>query len=82
MQALAFLATKIRTAGEPTNDQPRKKRKKGKKAKKNKDGAGVTMVSFGNILNINKFKQNDKFTIGFRCRNLAQLNVYIGLFEF
>ena len=44
---------------------PRKKKKK-RKANKKKESA--TMNSFGSVLNISKFKQADKFLIGYRCR--------------
>ena len=40
----------------------------GKRKKKSKDKSSVTMTSFGNGLCISKFKGNENFVIGFRCR--------------
>ena len=49
----------------PKDDEPEGAKKK---KKKGKEKSSVTMTSFGNRLCINKFKGNENFVIGFRCR--------------
>lgn len=39
-----------------------------KKKKKKKDKGNATHVSFGSALNISSFKNNDKFSLAWRCR--------------
>ena len=53
---------------EPPKDDDQEGAGAKRKKKKNKDKSSVTMNSFGNGLCINKFKGNENFVIGFRCR--------------
>ena len=54
----------IFVAEPPKGDEDDGKKKRKKKAKKD----GVSANSFGSFLNFSKFKGNQNFVVGFRCR--------------